>query len=330
MSIRLSPTGAKRKGLMGFNQVGGRKIAGLLFVLVMMLPGCGLHPAGQLPLSPQGPAKAMVTGVPFFPQDELQCGPAALAMALHWSGIVAQPSDLTPEVFTPGLKGSLQSALVGAARRHARVAYPISGRESLLAELAAGHPVIVLVNLGFSWYPKWHYAVAIGYDQELREVILHSGLNAGERLNYRVFTNIWRRSDYWGLLVLPPERLPAGADGDEWMTAVAGLEQAGQWQAAASGYAAALQRWEKSFPAWMGLGNSRYRLHDLAGSAAAFQQAALLSPENGMAYNNLAHVLAEQGRQQEALAAAQQAVVLGGPFIDTFRETLDEIRSKSP
>jgi hypothetical protein len=45
-----------------------------------------------------------------------------------------------------------------------------------------------------------------------------------------------------------------------------------------------------------------------------------------MAFNNLAHVLAEQGRLQEALTAAQRAVDLGGPFIDTFRQTLEEVK----
>lgn len=130
-------------------------IAGLLFVaLAGYLSGCGLVTRGTLPQAPGGAARAMVDGVPFHPQDELQCGPAALAMVLNWSGIDVQPADLTPQVFTPGLKGSLQSALIGAARRHGRVAYPIVGSEALLAEIAAGHPVIVLVNLGFFWYPE--------------------------------------------------------------------------------------------------------------------------------------------------------------------------------
>ena len=141
----------------------------------------------------------MVAEVPFFAQEELQCGPAALAMMLNWSGIAIQPSDLTPEVFTPDLNGSLQSALIGATRRHGRVAYPITGSEALLAEVSAGHPVIVLVNLGLSWYPKWHYAVVIGFDFEREMIILHSGLTANEHLNSRVFLNIWRRSKYWGL-----------------------------------------------------------------------------------------------------------------------------------
>jgi len=320
----------KRKPQWRNAQAGNRMIAGLFFfLLAASLTGCGLFPGERLLPPPSFPAKTLVREVPFFPQEELQCGPAALAMVLNWGGLAVQPADLTPEVFTPGLKGSLQSALIGAARRHGRVAYPITGSEALLAEVSAGHPVIVLVNLAFSWYPKWHYGVVIGYDQERDEVILHSGLTANEHLNSRVFMNIWKRSKYWGLLVLPPEQLPASGEENPWLSAVTGLERSRQWQGAAAGYAAALQRWPESFGAWMGLGNSRYAQHDLPGAAEAFHQAGLLEPKNGMAFNNLAQVLAEQGKHQEALAAAQQAVTLGGPLLERFQQTLREIKAQS-
>jgi hypothetical protein len=330
MFLPLLTTGAKYKAKLRFMQVDNQMIAGLLFLMLpIFLSGCGILPVVRLPQAQDGSEKARVDGVPFFAQEELQCGPAALAMVLNWSGIVVQPSDLSPEVYSRGLKGSLQSALIGAARRHGRVAYPITGSEALLAEVSAGHPVIVLTNLGFFWYPKWHYAVVIGYDQELHEIVLHSGITANEHLSFRVFMNIWQRSEYWGLLILPPEILPATGDEGPWLAAIVGLERAGQWQAAASGYAAALERWKESFAAWMGLGNSRYSLHDLAGATKAFRQATLLQEENGMAFNNLAQVLSEQGKRQEALAAAQRAVDLGGPFLDTFRQTLEAINATS-
>ena len=330
MFFPLLPTSAKRLTQSRFFQADSQAIVGLLFLaLSLVLSGCGLMPTGPLRQTPNGPARAMVANVPFFPQEELQCGPAALAMTLNWSGIAVQPSDLTPEVFTPGLKGSLQSALIGATRRHGRVAYPIAGSEALLAEVSASNPVIVLVNLGLSWYPKWHYAVVIGFDQELEEIFLHSGLTANEHLSYRVFLNVWRRSEFWGLLVLSPNRLPAGVAEANWLEAVAGLELTGQWSGATVGYSAALKRWPKSFVAWMGLGNSRYRLHDLDGSSAAFRQATLLQPENGIPFNNLAQVLSSQGKQKEALIAAQRAVNLGGPLLDNFRQTLEEIKNKS-
>ncbi|HIJ88772.1 MAG TPA: PA2778 family cysteine peptidase [Desulfuromonadales bacterium] len=314
---------------MHFLQADRQLLIGLmLLALSLVLSGCGLLSTGSLLQMPGGPARAIVDNVPFFAQEELQCGPAALAMTLNWSGVTVQPSDLTPEVFTPDLHGSLQSALIGATRRHGRVAYPITGSETLLAEVSAGTPVIVLVNLGLSWYPKWHYAVVIGFDQEREEMIIHSGLNAYEHLSFRVFENIWQRGAYWGLLVLPPDRLPVRVGEEEWLEAVAGLERTGQWQEAATGYGASLQRWPNSFVSWMGLGNSRYRLYDLAGSAEAFQRAALLQPQNGMPFNNLAQVLKSQGKQKEALSAAQRAVALGGPLVGNFRQTLEEIESK--
>ena len=93
-------------------------------------------------------------------------------MALAWSGLRIDPDDLAPQVYTPSLKGSLQPAMITAARRHSRVAYPISGANALLQEIAAGHPVIVLQNLGLSWIPVWHYAVVIGYDLNQEVIIL--------------------------------------------------------------------------------------------------------------------------------------------------------------
>jgi hypothetical protein len=327
MFSHLLPPNAKRKAETRLVQVGNRMIAGLLFLaLPVLLLACTLSPSGALPQIPEGPTRAMVVGVPFFAQDELQCGPAALAMVLNWSGVAVQPSDLSSEVYSPGLKGSLQSSLIGSARRHGRVAYPITGSEALLAEISAGHPVIVLVNLSFFWYPKWHYAVVIGYDQQRREVTLHSGHTDREVISFWTFKKICHRGDYWGLLFLPPDQLPDQAEEEEWLAAVSGLENAGQWQAAAIGYATALKRWDKSFIAWMGLGNSEYNLHQLDASAEALYQATLLQPENGMAFNNLAHVLAEQGKRHEALSAALRAVDLGGQSIDTFRQTLEEVK----
>ena len=53
-------------------------------------------------------------------------------------------------------------------------------------------------------------------------------------------------------------------------------------------------------------------------------------PNEGVAFNNLAQVLWEQGKKQEALKTAHQAVTLGGPFVEKYQKTLDEIRSDTP
>jgi hypothetical protein len=307
---------------------GGGKAAGMLLIMLLLaLSGCGMLSQKPGPWPDAAPDRMAIADVPFFAQEQYQCGPAALAMAMGWSGMALTPDDLVQEVYTPGREGSLQSALISAARRHGRVAYPISGMDVLLTELAANHPAIVLVNLSFFWYPKWHYAVAVGYDQLAEVIILHSGTMANERLSLRVFNNIWKRSDYWGLLVLPPGELPATAREDGWLEAVLGLERAGQKEAAIIAYETALKRWPANFSAWMRLGNSRYKAADMAAAAQAFQQAVQLDPKAGPALNNLAYVLWKLGRRDEALKLARQAVVLGGPLQEKFRKTLTEIEN---
>ncbi len=263
--------------------------------------------------------------VPFYPQEAYQCGPAAMAMALSWTGLPLFPAELADQVYTPARKGSLQPAMVATARRHGRIAFEISGMRSLLGEVAGGHPVIVLQNLGLSWYPVWHYALVIGYDADQQRVFLHSGTTANRPMAVSVFHRTWKRSDSWGLVVLPPTRLPATADEAQFVTAVAGLEKARQWHAAAVGYETALSRWPQSLPAAIGLGNSYYAVGNLVSAEAAFRNAARCHPNSGAAFNNLAQVLFEQGKFGDALGAAHTAVALGGPLKPTFQKTLEEI-----
>lgn len=308
-----------------------RRGIGWIVLTALILSGCAVWQRGDWPQDLAGtPPQREIVSVPFFPQDEYQCGPAALAMVLAWSGLDVKPAELTEKVYTASLQGSLQPAMIAGARRSGRLAYVISGTETLIREIAAGHPVIVLQNLGLSWIPVWHYAVAVGYDTPRDEVMLHSGLDARQRLSMPVFQNTWARAGDWGLLVLPPGELPATATEGRFVEAVLGLEKAKQPAAAVQGYRAALNHWPQNLPAVMGLGNSYYALGDLKNSEAAFRQATESHPHEGAAFNNLAHVLLAQGRRQDALDAARQAVALGGPHQSVFRKTLEEIQAASP
>lgn len=273
------------------------------------------------------PPRHELNAVPFFPQKKYECGPAALAMALGWSGLQITPDTLTPQVFTPSLKGSLQPAMVAAARRRGRVAYEIAGANALLEEIAAGHPVIVLQNLGLSWIPIWHYAVVIGYDLGREVIILHSGITRQKTTALRTFENTWAGSQYWGLVVLPPTRLPATAEESSYAKAVVGLEKAGQWNAAIAGYETALNRWPQSLAAHIGLSNAYYALGDLKSAEEVLQKTTKRFPAEGTAFNNLAQVLWERGKKQQALDAARQAVRLGGPLVEQYQKTLDEIQA---
>jgi hypothetical protein len=307
-----------------------RRFLGLI-TAALLLAGCASVPHGGWPQRAQSlPQRWEITSVPFHAQAEYQCGPAALAMALSVSGPAVTPVELTPIVFTPSRQGSLQPDMITAARRHGRVAYVITGMEALLREVAAGRPVIVLQNLGLSWFPAWHYAVVIGYDVSEDTLVLHSGLDARKRTALRVFRSTWSRAEEWGLLVLAPGELPTTAEEARFVESVLGLEKAQRPAEARQGYLAALDRWPRNFAARMGLGNCAYALGDLQGAAAAFRRATETNPENGAAFNNLAHVLNALGRKPEARAAARKAVALGGPLEAVFEKTLEEIEAAQP
>ena len=300
----------------------------LLFVSIdLMFIGCTALQKEWPQPGEHLPSRHELQAVPFYPQQSFQCGPAALATVLAWSGIRVDTHTVAREVFTPSIEGSLQPAMIAAARRHGRIAYPISGAAAMLAEVGAGHPVIVLQNLGFSWKPVWHYAVVVGYDLNQGSVTVHSGNTPLKRLSLRVFENTWARSGHWGLLVLTPTRLPATATHHDFLSAVLGLEKAAQWQMAVQGYKTALARWPDSLGAQIGLGNSYYALGDKNSAQAVFRQATRRFPTNGSAFNNLAQVLWELGKDQEALEAARQAVTLGGPLVNMYRETLRQIQA---
>lgn len=301
--------------------------AGVFVLAAALLAGCAAPQLAALIDSPPAslPARAELAHTPFFPQEDYQCGPASLAAVLQHAGRDATPAALVPQVYVPARHGSFQAEMLAATRRQGLVAYPLAPRlESLLREIAAGTPVLVLQNLALDWAPQWHYAVAIGYDLDARELVLRSGLTRRLVMRLNTFEHTWARSGHWAMLAVPPQRLPQTATQASWLAAVAALERVAP-AAARRGYEAALARWPDSVTAQIGLGNASYALRDLESAAAAYQRATRSHPASADAWNNLAQALIELGSRDEALAAARSAVALGGPRMQTYLETLDHI-----
>ena len=289
--------------------------------------GCATAPPKvELPASLDIPRNVELTDVPFHPQGQYQCGPASLAMTLQWSGLAVTPEQLKPQVYTASRQGSLPPDMIGAARRHGRVAYPVHRLEYILKEVAGGHPVIVLQRLSSFMQTTWHYAVVIGYDLDRREIVLHSGVKKREVLSFDAFAETWRPWSRWAILTLSPNKLPVTAEAGVYLKAVVGLEQTQRWGEAETAYATAAARWPHHPTVWIGLGNSRYARGNLNGAEQAFRSAVRAAPEAGPAYNNLAHILMELNRKEEALNVIHQAIRLGGPLADVFRKTLAEIQ----
>lgn len=298
----------------------------LLAVSLLGLAACATPETAAVIAAPGDlPPEAAAADVPFYPQEDNYCGPAALATVLTWSGAPAAPEEVAAQVYTPERQGTLQNDIVTAARRAGRLAVSIDALREVMAEIAAGHPVIVFQNLGLSWYPQWHYAVAVGYDLDRREIILRSGAEAEHVTALETFERTWERGGHWALVVLPPDRLPASDEPERVLRAAAGLERAGRGAEAATAYGTILDRWPDNFAALMGLGNARFADGDVAGAERAFRRAIAADPERAEAWNNLAYVLAAQGLRDDARAAANEAVRLSPDNEAPYLETLEEV-----
>lgn len=295
--------------------------------VVALLAGCAAPQTAQLlehPV-PELPARAELVSVPFYPQEEHQCGPAALATALAAQGVPATPESLVSEIYLPAREGSLTAEMLGATRRHGLVAYPLRPRlEDVLREVAAGTPVVVLQNLSLPVAPQWHYAVAVGYDLAAGQIVLRSGRTQRELMALADFERSWAPGGHWAMLALLPDRLPATASAGRYVSAVVALERVNA-AAAHRAYQTALARWPDDLVAAIGEGNAAYAMGDLTVAEAAFRAAAGAHPESADAWNNLAQVLGELHRPEEARAAALRAVALGGPRLAQYQETLQAL-----
>lgn len=261
-----------------------------------------------------------LTGTPFFPQTRYQCGPAALATVLVASGVNIEPEALVPQIYIPERKGSLQSEIIAATRRHGRLPYVLEPElSSLLAEVAAGTPVLVMQNLGLSSLPRWHYAVVIGYDTSSDTLILRSAKEERLRMDRRRFEATWRRAQHWAMVAAPLEKPPVTAKHSGWLWAASAFEELQQPEAAEQAYQAATRRWPDQVLTWQALANASYALGDLPASEAALRHAVQLAP-SAVTHNNLAHVLQKQGCLAEAKIELDSAKSM--PDADQFSEVL--------
>lgn len=306
----------------------GRWLAVLL--LAAALGGCAATPQTRgLTAEPPSrlPPRAELERVPFFAQERYQCGPAALAMLLNDQGHDIAPDELVDEVYVPARQGSLRPEMRAAMRARGLVAYPLTPElEAVLTEIAAGRPVLVMQNLGLSWYPRWHYAVAVGYDLPAGEIVLRSGTIRRRVTELANFERTWARSGHWAQVVVPPDRIPASAEPLPWLTAVRELEATGQTAAARRGYRSATRQWPDEGAAWMARGNAAYEAEASAEARDAFAEAVRLQPRAADHWNNYAYALAADGCRSAAVDAARCAVALSDGA-EPARATLDEIRA---
>ncbi len=288
------------------------RLAAGAFLFLAVLSGCASVVPQTMALRdtwPQGVAlRTEIGGVPFFPQEQYQCGPAALATTLVHAGAQVTPEELVRLVYVPARRGSLQIEMLAASRRYGRVSYPLAPYfDDLLREVAAGNPVIVLQDNGIGPITNWHYAVVIGFDYPAGELYLRSGETKRLAIPFTVFEYTWKKSNYWAMLTMPPGRIPVTAMESDYLAAISAMERADGARAAISAYSTFLERWPDNLAASIGLANQHYVLGALKDAEAVLRRAAARHPDSVAVLNNLAQTLSDLGRNYEALALIERA-----------------------
>jgi hypothetical protein len=286
----------------------------------LLLGGC----ASRGPVL-EGGRVVELTDTPFFPQTRHQCGPAALATVLGASGRQVSPDELTDRVYVPARRGSLQVEMQAAPRSYGRLSLVLPRNlDAIVAEIDAGRPVLVLHNYGLPFWPRWHYAVVVGYDATRDRFVLRSGRKHRQEMRARHFMVFWHHAGRWALVVLRPGETAANGDARTFLESAADFERSAPPAEARAAFDAAVNRWPGEPVALVGRGTAEYRLGNLPAAAHDYAAALRLDPSQVGARNNLAQTLLDLGCPAAAWEqlAAVDVEALRSPMREAVRDTL--------
>ncbi|MDE2593525.1 MAG: PA2778 family cysteine peptidase [Burkholderiales bacterium] len=272
--------------------------------------------------------------LPLVLQEPDFCGPAALSMVLGQAGVAVTQEELGQKVFLPGRSGTLQTEMLAGTRRMGLVSFELNGQlASLLEETRQGRSPIVLLNLGLSWAPRWHYAVVMGYDLDHAAIILRSGTASRESLPLRTFEYTWARSQHWAMVVTHPGSLPTSVDAPQAEQAALGFDQSNPPPQAALVWQSLVTRWPDRLLPQLALGNAQTNSQQLSQAARTFEQAARQF-DSAIAWNNLAQARLSLGDPTGAHTAAERGLARARAqeprWIEPLTQTLNQTLNATP
>ena len=267
----------------------------------------------------------VVPNVPMLKWGIESCGAGSLATVLQHYGdpTTMQQWDAT----LPKSRGGVMTVdLLIAARQRGFDAQLMTGTPDIInRELQDGRPVILMLQVVDSpghHYDFFHYIVADGIDNGRGLIRTQWGDRAGRWVSLQRLEQPWSGGGHAAILIRPRDREDAIRDA---LRAAIALEDEGKYAEAAGRYRDILASHPDSVVAWTDLGNAEQHLGDLAGAEEAFRKALALDPDSRDALNNLAWLLYQQKRFEEAEAFARKAVSQRGPDAYLVLDTLARV-----
>lgn len=308
----------------------------IVIFTIFLLPGCmqpisltslegEVHQSNRAQLLSRTKRSVILENVPFFPQTQYQCGPAALATIANYYHHSKTPMEIGKNVFLPERKGSLQVELVAELRSMGLLPYPLAPQlEDILDEVESGSPILVLQNLGSESIPFWHYAVVVGFDLDKGIMLLNSGKKEHLETSLSRFMTTWQRSGYWAIAAVPAGQIPVTANRRMYLKTASDMEELGHLEWAGRAYDSAIQQWPDSILALIGLSNVAYQEGDFQKSKRLLLQALRQSPEDADILNNLAYTYAQTRCFSHAVSLIDRAISLR-PNLERYLDSKEEI-----
>jgi hypothetical protein len=290
----------------------------LLLSALLTLTSCiTITPRTQHP----SPTATVIPNVPEQRWGIESCGAGSLSTVLQHYGdtTTMQTWDAT----LPKTRGGVLTIdLLIAARKAGFDAQLVTGTPAIVEEeLRQGQPVILMlqvVNGPGHQYDFFHYVVVDGIDPAAGLVRTQFGDGKGRWTTFGRLENAWSGGGHAAILIHP-------ADDSAALRSAVALEDAGKYGDAAHAYRAILSHHPDSLLTWTNLGNAETLLGHRAEAEDAFRKALALDPTSRDALNNLAWLLYESKRYDEAESLARKAVAQHGSDSYLVLDTLARV-----
>ena len=183
-------------------------MCGLWLGAVALLTSCAGLTTGEVNPAQVPHERKVITGVPFFAQDDYQCGPACLAGVLNFLGEKTSPEAVAGKIFREGIRGTTTLDMALYPRT---IGYDSRWYSGSIADLRravdSGQPRIVFVDYGIGPVSAFHFMVVVGYSPE--GAIVNSGGDEHKVIAWPSFMGPWEKTGYWTLEIMPKGQLSA-------------------------------------------------------------------------------------------------------------------------
>ena len=271
------------------------------------------------------PAATVVPQMPMLKWGIESCGAGSLATVLQHYGDATSMQQWDSTL--PKTRGGVMTVdMLIAARQKGFDAQLVTGTPDLITtELQNGRPVILMLQVVDSpghKYDFFHYIVADGIDPKRHLVRTQWGDRKERWVALDRLDKPWSGGGHAAILIHP--RSPADQVREALRNAIA-LEDEGKVAEAAAKYREILAAHPDSSVAWTDLGNAEEKLGDRKGAEEAFRKALAIDATSRDALNNLAWLLYQEKRLDEAESFARKALSEPGPDSYLVLDTLARV-----